>query len=118
MGRPRPLKVVQRRAVRLAGLALALSAIALGAGYMLIPTAVGILVRALDLTMRAGVWLVASSGSGRDWSDVAWSVGEAAVAGLTSPLSFAVLAGLVAVGAAAFYGLQRLLGLNKEESSP
>src|SRR5687767_7587737 len=97
------------RVARLAGIG-AVSVVVTGAtAFLLLPLAVSVLVRSLQLTVNACVWLAAALGAGVDWWTIAASIGREAAALLVSSGAVGALAGLVLVGAAALYGLQRLL---------
>ena len=101
---------------RLAGIAMVAIVATLAAAYLLLPAAVWVFVRALTLTLNACVWLAASLSSGADGWTIAGTIGRAAAGALMTPQASGVVVGLVAVGALALYGLQRLLG-SEEESS-
>jgi hypothetical protein len=102
--------------VRMAGIAVAAVIATLAAAYLLLPAAVWVFVRALTLTLNACVWLAASLSSGADGWAIAGTIGRATAQALMTPQASGVVASLIAVGALALYGLQRLLG-SEEESS-
>jgi hypothetical protein len=99
----------------MAGLLLAASAAMLAAAYLLFPLAVRVLIAALDLLMRGGVWLAAASASGADVSTIVLAITGAGLRALTSTRALVAVAGLAVVGGAALYGLQQLLGREEEE---
>ena len=101
---------------RLAGIAMAVITAILAAAYLLLPAAVWLVVRALTATLNGCVWLAASLSSGTDGWTIVTTVGRAAAAALITPQVSGLIAGLVAVGALALYGLQRLLGSEEGES--
>jgi hypothetical protein len=121
MGWPPPLKAPGSRTARLAGLGVAAVVLVAAGGYLLLPLAVRLFVRALDLTLSVGLWLASSASSGADAATILATIGRAALGALTSTWALVVLAAFVLVGAAALYGLQRLLGVEppeeEEESS-
>jgi hypothetical protein len=102
------------RGARLAALALVAGVLAMATAYLALPLAIRGLITALDLLMRFGIWLASLGRSDQDVSTILWTVARAAIRALTSPEALVVLAGLVLVGGAALYGLQRLLGLESE----
>jgi hypothetical protein len=102
--------------VRLAGIGIVAVVGTLGAAYLLLPAAVWMFVRALTLTVNGCVWLAASLSSGTDPWTITATVGRAAAHALTTPQASGAIAALVVVGAAALYGLQRLLGAEEESS--
>ena len=89
---------------------------ALAAAYVLLPVAAWGVVRALTATLNASVWLAAAIGSGADGWTIVGTVFEAASAALTTPQASGGIAALVVVGAAALFGLQRLLGSEEDGS--
>ena len=111
MGSGRPLTT---RMARLAGIAIVAIATSGATAFLLLPLVVRAVVRALELTVNACIWLAASLGAGGDWWTIAVSVGSAAAAVLVTPRVVGVVAGLLLIGAAALYGLQRLLGDEEE----
>lgn len=104
------------RAARLAGLALVGLTVSLAGAFFLLPLAVRALVRLLQLTVSGSVWFAASLGTGADWWTIGASIARAAAAALVSTEAFVVVLGLVVVGGAAVFGLQRLLGAEQESS--
>jgi hypothetical protein len=117
MGWPRLVKGLPRGATRRFGLAFIATVGIIVAGYLLLPVAVRLLIAGLDLLMRMGVWLAASGGTDASASTVLWALASATFAALASTRALAVLAGLILLGAAALYGLQRLLGFDQEGES-
>jgi hypothetical protein len=114
MGWRRPLN--GSRAVRLVGLGTMAAATSLVAGFLLLPLAVRMFVRALLLTSNASVWFAASLGAGVDAWTILATIGRAAGSVLISTELLAIVGGLALVGALALYGLQRLLGSEQESS--
>jgi hypothetical protein len=108
-------RALTTRLARLAGIAIVSIAVSAATAFLLLPLAVSAMVRALQVTVNACVWLAASLGAGVDWWTIAGSVGREAASVLVSSGAVGVLAALLLVGAAALYGLQRLLG-HEEES--
>lgn len=91
-------------------------AASMASAFFLLPLAVRGFVRALDLTLNACVWLAASLSSGADVWTILGEVGRAAGAMLLETQALTVLGGLILLGAAALYGLQRLIGPRGELS--
>ena len=112
------MSALQRRVVRGAGLVLIAVVLMLAAGYLLLPLAVRMAIGGLDLAMSGTIWLVASANAGASATTILMTIGRAALRVFTSTRAVAILSGLVLLGAAALYGLQRLLGLEEEEESP
>ena len=104
------------RLARLAGVAILSVALVVTAAWLLLPLAVRGLVRGIALVVDACVWFAASISAGADAWTILKAVGRAAGTALVSPQAFAVVGGLVLLGALALVGLQRLLG-SEEESS-
>lgn len=90
--------------------------VTLGMGYVLLPVAAWALVRALTATLNGSVWLAAALGSGEDGWTIMSTVLNAASRALTTPQASGGIAALVIVGAAALFGLQRLLGSEEDGS--
>ena len=84
--------------------------------FVLLPLAVQGFVRLLDLILNACVWLAASLSNGADAWTILGAVGGTAADLFLSTRAVTVVAGLLLVGAAALYGLQRLLGSEGESS--
>jgi hypothetical protein len=116
MGWQRPLKGPFTRAARLTGLAIATVTLTLAAAFLLLPLAVRVFVRGLELAVNGCIWLAASLSAGADAWTILKVVGRAAAGAIVSPRTFATLGALVLVGALALYGLQRLFD-SEEESS-
>lgn len=102
------------RPARLAGLAVVGVAASVAAAFVLLPFAVQAGVRAVTLVVDASVWLAVSLNSGADAQTIAGTVARAAADALLSSRTVGVVAILVLVAALALYGLQRLLGFDKE----
>jgi hypothetical protein len=88
----------------------------LATAYLLLPVAAWAFVRALTLTLNGCVWLAASISSGEDGWTILQTIARAAAGAFATPQVSGVIVALVIVGAAALFGLQRLLG--SEEDSP
>ena len=104
------------RVLRLAGFGLLAVAVSIAAVSLLLPFAIRLFVRAIELTMKACVWFARSLSVGMSLWSMARVVGRHAAGLMVSGEATAALAVLVLVGAVAAYGLQRLLG-SEEESS-
>jgi len=111
-----PLAGPRGRTARVAGAALGVTVVLLGAGYLLLPLATRALVRVLTLTVNGCVWLAAAMSSGADPWTILSAIGRAAGETLATREASAALLALAVVGALAFYGLQRLLGTDRESS--
>jgi len=103
------------RTARLAGLGTVAAATAAGV-FLVLPLAVRAFVRAIVLTSTACVWFAGSLGAGVDLWTIVTTIGRSAAAALVSPQALAAIGGLLVIGALALYGLQRLLGSEKESS--
>jgi len=101
---------------RLAGLAIVGLVAPIAAAFLLLPLMVQGLVRAINGTVNASLWVAASLGSGTSTWSIFTTVGRAAAAAIVTPRALAVIAGLVLVSVVALYGLQRLLGYEEESS--
>jgi ABC-type dipeptide/oligopeptide/nickel transport system permease subunit len=88
----------------------------IAAGYFVLPIAVWAFVRALTLTLNAAVWCAAAIGSGTDTWTIVTTIIRAAAEALATPAASGIIGALVVVSAAAFFGIQRLLG-SEERSS-
>jgi hypothetical protein len=88
---------------------LATAASVVGA-ILLAPYAVRAFVGGVELTVDGFVWFGASLSTGMSIWSVLRRVMGAAARFVVSPEATIVLAGLVIIGAAAAYGLQRVLG--------
>ncbi len=102
------------RLARLAGLALIGAVMASGTLYLLIPLATRGFVRGIALLAAGCVWLATSISMGASVWSLCATMWRTAAGLLATPVVSAVLWGLVAVGALALYGLQRLLGSEEE----
>jgi hypothetical protein len=111
-----PVTARRRRPSRLAGVAVLSVAGTVAAVFFLLPLAVEGLLRLLDFTLNACVWLAASFSNGADGWTILSAIARAAVELLLSTRALTVVSSLVLVGAAALYGLQRLLGSEGESS--
>ena len=101
---------------RVAGLGAVSLALAIPAVVYGLPLAVRAFVRAIALILSACVWFAMSLSAGVSvWTLIA-AVTQATAAALTTPRASAILAALVAIAAVAAYGLQRLLGSEREHS--
>jgi hypothetical protein len=116
MGWQRPLKGPFARAARLTGLAIATVTLILAAAFLLMPLAVRVFVRGLELAVNGCIWVAASLSAGADAWTILKVVGRAAGSALVSPRAFATFGALVLLGALALYGLQRLFD-SEEEST-
>ena len=103
------------RVLRLAGVGLLAVAASIAAVSLLLPLALRLFVRAIELTMKACVWVARSLSVGMSLWSMARVVVRNAAGMMVSGEATAALAVLVLVGALAAYGLQRLLG--SEEGS-
>ena len=104
------------RLARLGGFAIVSVALVVSAGWFLLPLGVRALLRGIALVVDGCVWFAASMSEGADAWTILKAIGRATGTALTSPQAFAIIGGLVLVGALALFGLQRLLG--SEEESP
>jgi hypothetical protein len=114
MGSSQRVTSPRRRTARFAAFWVLAVLAGAAAALLLLPLAVLAFVRALDLTLNACVWLAASLSSGADGWTLLATVGRAAARALLSPRALTVVGGLILLGAVALYGLQRLLGSEKE----
>lgn len=78
----------------------------------------GAAARGLALLPRAVVWLFVALQEGADWWSIAGRAGAALAETLTTSQVALSLIGLELVGAAALYGLQRLLRDEERRGSP
>src|ERR1700681_5065746 len=116
MGWQRPMKGPFARAARLAGLAVVTVTLILAAAFLLLPLAIRVFVRGLELAVNGCIWLAASLSAGADAWTILKVVGRAAAGAIVSPRTFATLGVLVLVGALALYGLPRLVHAEEEPS--
>lgn len=103
------------RTLRWAGLGLAASASAIAAAYVLTPVFVRGLVQGLSLFLRGSLWLATSFGRGDDSWTIAAAVGRGITTALVTPSALGVVGGLLLLGAAALFALQRLLESEESE---
>jgi hypothetical protein len=75
-----------------------------------------ILVWALDAAVAATVWMSAALENGLDLWGILGQAASAAAAVIATPQVASVLIGIQAIGAAALYGLHRILGSEQESS--
>jgi hypothetical protein len=94
---------------------VALAASMAGA-FIVLPLAIRGFVRALQLAIDASVWVAASLSAGVDAWTIASSVIRTVVGAMATTEAFVVVLGLVGVGGAALFGLQRLLRGEQESS--
>jgi|SRR6476661_200739 hypothetical protein len=116
MGWQQPSAGRAARTARLAGAGLVSVIASVAALYLLLPLLTRSFVRALTLTVNGCVWLAASMSSGADPWTILSAVGRAAGDTLATREASGVLLILAAIGAFAFYWLQRLLGSDEESS--
>lgn len=95
---------------RMAGAGLVFGSGLVIATYVLLPRAVGLVIRLLTLVVNGCVWLAAATSAGVDPWTIAAGLARAGADALTAPAASIGLLALAALGAVAFYGLQRLLG--------
>ncbi len=103
------------RRARTAGLALLAAVLTIGAAFLLLPLAARGFVRLIELLLDACIWGAMSLSIGTSEGGLLRTIGRASASAVVSGAGSAVLAALVLVAAAAFYGLQRLLGPSEEE---
>ncbi len=113
----RPMRHGSSRSVRWAGLAVVAVSTILASAFLLAPIAVRALVQMFELLLRASLWLATSIGRGDDGWTIATAVGRGLTTALVTPGALGVLGGLLLLGAAALFGLQRLLDSEEEEES-
>jgi hypothetical protein len=102
------------RLARLAGFGLLAIASSVAAVSLFLPLAVRVFVRAIELTVSACVRLATSLSVGVSVWTVLRVIARNAVTLMTSRGATALLMGLVLIGVAAAYGLQRILGSEEE----
>jgi hypothetical protein len=85
-------------------------------GRLLLPHAIRAFVRATEAVIDGCVWFAMSLSAGMSIWSVVRRVMRTAMMLMVSPQATVALAALVVVGAAAAYGLQRVLG-SEEEST-
>jgi len=115
-----------RRDSRWVGLAVAAVAGVVVSAVLLAPAAAAVLVQLLQWLLRASLWLATSVVRGDSAWTIAAAVGRGGMTALSTPSAMSVAGALLIVGAAALFGLQRLLdseqaelgsGTEKQESS-
>jgi hypothetical protein len=84
--------------------------------YLLLPLAAWAVVRGLTLVVNGSIWAAASFSSGADGWTIAGTIVQAAAGAFATPEVSATVIALVAVGALALFGLQRLLGSEEDPS--
>jgi ABC-type spermidine/putrescine transport system permease subunit I len=104
------------RRARLAGVAVVVVTTTIAAGYVVLPLAVSGFIRLLVATLNASIWFAAAISSGSDMWTIATAIGRAVAGALATPLASGIIVALVAVGALALFGLQRLLGTEEDSS--
>ena len=115
MASRRPIKGAgAARLVTLWSVAIASAA---GGAYLLLPLAARTFVRVIVFLSDACVQLALLLSAGGDMWTIVRTMGRLASNALSSGRAVALVSGLILVGAAALYGLQRLLG-SDEESLP
>ena len=100
--------------MRAAGAMVLTLAALIGSAFLLAPVAVRGVVRALALLTSGSIWLAAEITSGASPWTVLTTMWRTALSTIVTPAVSAVLWGLVLVGLAALYWLQRLLGGKQE----
>jgi hypothetical protein len=85
------------------------AAVAAIAALLLLPLAVRLFVGALVMTTNACIWFAASLSAGTDWWTIAGTVARSVRDGLATSEALGAAVVLMSVGAAALWGLQRLL---------
>jgi len=102
------------RAARVAGLALVTISLAVVTARSLVPLAARAFIRAIELTMNACVLFATSLSMGMSVGSILGTIGRNAAGLLSTRQGSLGLTLLMAVGAVAAYGLQRLLGSDEE----
>lgn len=105
------------RTFRLAGLAALSVALVIGAAVFLLPAVVRAMVQAFGLLLRGTIWVATAAGRGDDAWTIAGAVGQGIMSALLTPGALGIVGGLLVMGAAAVFGLQRLLDSEDEEES-
>jgi len=103
-----------RRLARVTGTVVIVIAASLAAAYLLLPLAVHGFIRALDLTLNGCIWIATAFTNGTDAWTIFLTIGRAVGTTLLETRALTMLGGLVLIGAAAVYALQRLLGSEEE----
>jgi hypothetical protein len=104
------------RVARLAGFGLFAIAVSVAAVSLMLPFALRLFVRAIELTVTTCVWFARSLTVGTSLWSMARVIARHAAGVMASPQATVGLAILVLIGGLAAYGLQRVLG-SEEESS-
>src|SRR2546425_1875617 len=104
------------RVLRLAGFGLLAVAVSIAAVSLLLPLALRLFVRAIELTMKACVWVARSLSVGMSLWSMARVVVRNAAGMMVSGEATAALAVLVLVGGLAAYGFNLVVGFAQEFS--
>ena len=99
---------------RVAGLGAVSIALAILLTVFGLPLVARAFVRVVVLILNGYVWLAMSLSAGMSLWGVLGAIGRATAGALTTSTAFVLLLALVAIGALALYGLQRLLGSEGE----
>jgi hypothetical protein len=102
------------RWARIGGVAALGAIVATGSLVLVLPFAARAFVRGIVLLASACVWLATSLSTGVSVWTLAGTIWRAAANQLSTPTLSIALWSLVALGALAFYWLQRLLGSEEE----
>jgi len=102
------------RAARVAGLTLVTVVLSVVAARSLVPLAAHAFVRAIELLMNGCVWFATSLSVGVSLGSMLGTIGRNAAGLLNTRQASLGLTLLMAIGALAAYGLQRLLGSDEE----
>ena len=102
------------RAARVAGLAVVTIVLSVVTARSLVPVAAHAFVRAIELLMNACVWFATSLSVGVSVGTMLGTIRRNAAGLLTTRQASLGVTLLMAVGALAAYGLQRLLGSDEE----
>ncbi|MGE3178015.1 MAG: hypothetical protein AB7O32_11135 [Vicinamibacterales bacterium] len=100
-----PRRRTRRRRAAAIGAIVAILVLAV----LLAPAAAGVLVSLLQVLLRGSLWLATSVVRGDDAWTIAGAIGGALTTALMSPGAMGAAGALLLVGAAALFGLQRLL---------
>jgi hypothetical protein len=102
------------RTARLAGLALLTGVLSVLTAWLLVPIAAYAFVRMIELIVNGCVWFAMTLSVGVSMGSVLGTIGRNAAGLLKTREASLGLTLLMAVGALAAYGLQRLLGSDEE----
>ena len=102
------------RWARMGGVAVLGAVVAAGSLILVLPFAARAFVRGIVLLAAACVWLATSLSTGVSVWTLAGTIWRSASSQLSAPTLSIALWSLVALGALAFYWLQRLLGSEEE----